>query len=221
MNGLNLRTEKNRIAQALGLKSTQNLSSSFLRSEVALSNTNVIKFEFLENKNASPWGSEKLLGQNDKFFVSQIALFLLKRVSTDKTAVANYTGILNTYLNRTILSGANDANAQVIYTGGRLRILKSRKEYIPAIDCGRFERVPQTQGNTTGGATSIASRDAKIHDLYAYIPVDQITLTGRDTLEFNLELPVTADMSGVNTYAVLILNGYLQTNAIADRSTNQ
>lgn len=221
MSSLNLRKEKAQIAAALGLRSTQNLSSSYLRSEVLLTNTNIIKFDFLKNNIASPWGSEQLLGQNDKFFISMFALFFLKRASTDKTAVANYTGVLNTYRNATILSAANDANIQAIYTGGRLRILKDRKEYIPAIDCSRFERVPQAQGNTTGGATSIVSRDAKLHDLYGYIPVDQMVITGRDNLEMNIELPVTADMSGANTYAILVANGYLQTNAIADRTRQQ
>lgn len=221
MSGLNLRKEKSQIAAALGLRSTQNLSNSYLRSEIELTNTNIVKFDFLKNNVASPWGSEQLLGQNDKFFISMLGLFLLKRTSNVKTLLANYTGVLCTYLNRTILSAANDANIQAIYTGGRLRILKDRKEYIPAIDCSRFERVPQTQNNTTGGATTIGSRDARLHDLYGYIPVDQMMITGRDNLEINLELPVTADMSGANTYAILVANGYLQTNAIADRTRQQ
>ena len=217
-------SEKQWISGKMGIN-YENLSQSYLRSLTALSTNSAISFSVQKNQKASPLVSENLLELNDVFVATHVRVALQQIASDTPTATQLLSAQTYTYADPQVFTGTNAANSGAIY-GGFLSITVDRREYLPAFPCTAFYRVGDTQTNaflSTDGTsgTPAATFDGNTgvnsysNGLFGFYPLDPIAITGRSTLDIdvNLNSAVAFDDSSNTVYAVLELRGYLVVNA--------
>jgi hypothetical protein len=209
--------EKRMLARVLGVE-VNNISQSFLRSEVLLSTTGSIDFNLLKSTANSPTVTSRLLDQNNTFITTHIGL-LLKKPTAD-TAAAHAIAKYYNYVNPAtgLFDATEDLNCQAIYNGF-LNINIDQINFLPAMACSDFERVPTSQQGqvtalTVTPTSGTIARDGKENGLYGQFPSDWLSFSGTQTVKATVNLPASVAMqpSGEFNYVVLFLRGYLITN---------
>lgn len=208
--------EKEYIKNTLGVP-YENLSQSYLRSEVALTTTTgKISFTLQKNKKANALVTEKLLELNDEFVITHFTVNL-KQIGADAPTDAQQgLAPLYTWEDPSTFSGTNAANVAALYNSN-LTWTIDRREYIPSFDARRLRRVPDTQTGTDVGYASsgVNTVNGYPNGLYSYFPAEPTKIDGRQTIDLSLNLPTsyTFDDSSNTVYAVFMCLGYLVVNA--------
>lgn len=160
------------------------------------------------------YNTENRLSINDGFSIFEIGVFVTKPASATSTIFKLYS-----YPNASVFSSSNVASSlDGFYNNGVLNISKDQVNYLqnyPLVN-HRYVQLNQdgltgASGYTTSGATAIASTALDSFDGKddGYAPLaSYINITGRDTLNINIQLP--AGLTAVETYqrCVLIFRGY-------------
>ena len=199
--------EKRNIQERLGIP-YENLSQSYLRSEIELTNLSSYQFRIQRGQVATPIVTERLLQLNDQFVITHFTLgtkFIAAAVPTD---LQQLTAAVNTYVNANTYTG-NAANAAAVFNSS-FSFTIDRKEYLPAFPTRSFLRVPQTQET---GANNL--QDGYENGLYGFYPSEPTLVDGRQTLDLLLDLgsAVTINAALQSAWAVLEFRGYLVVNA--------
>jgi len=208
-------SEKLYISQRLGIP-FENLSQSYLQKGVALATQSTISFPVQASQVGTPLVIDQLLQLNDEFVVTHINVHL-RTVGSDTPTTAQLQATKRyTYADTNIFTGTNSANIGAVFNGS-LSFTIDRKEFIPALDCFSFYRVPTAQTATDAGYTSSGNDQTNGWDngLYSYYVSEPVKITGRQTLDIAVDLgaSIALDDSSVTNYAVLNLRGYLVVNA--------
>lgn len=202
----------------------QNMSPSQLRCDsAALGTTQNIQFNFQKLSNTTASATSILLGNNDVFVVTDIALQIKQCADT---ASGHALAYYQTFFSSLIFTGAtNDPNMKAIYNSV-LSVIIDRVQYIPSLSTAVFERIGTSQQGTTttayvnastANATTTIARSEKTHALWGFYPVVPFVLKGNsETQQISITLPtslnLTADAN--SNFASLVFNGFLITNAI-------
>jgi hypothetical protein len=199
--------EKRYIQERLGIP-YENLSQSYLRSEVELTNLSSYQFRIQRGQVANPIVTERLLQLNDQFVISHFTLgtkFIAAAVPSD---TQHLTASVDTFVNANKYTG-NAANADAVFNAS-FSFTIDRKEYLPAFPTRSFLRVPTTQ--QTGSNNLVDGYD---NGLYGFYPSEPTLVDGRQTLDLILDLgaAVTINAGSQSTWAVLEFRGYLVVNA--------
>lgn len=199
--------EKRYIQERLGIP-YENLSQSYLRSELELTGLSSYQFKIQRGQVANPIVTERLLQLNDQFVISHFTLGTKFIAAAAPTAAQHLTADVDTYVNANTYTG-NAANAAAIFNGS-FSFTIDRKEYLPAFPTRSFLRVPTTQ---TTGANNL--KDGYDNGLYGFYPSEPTLVDGRQTLDLILDLgaAVTINAAAQSTWAVLEFRGYLVVNA--------
>jgi hypothetical protein len=212
--------EKQRIAMLLGVNVNE-ITSNYLRSNVALGSTSSITLPINEAAKSPRLVTDQLLAQNDVFCVTHIAFALSKIASATPSDAQLSNALLYRYVNRAtgLFDGTNDANLQSIFNGV-LSITVNNVKIIPRLDMFCFERVPDAQqGNVsaaiTGPTTYTQQRDGNPNGLFGYFPVDPFTIAGTGKNDFVVSLPTGVNMAEASetNYLVMQLKGFVASNA--------
>jgi hypothetical protein len=214
--------EKQRIAALLNT-TTDEISSSYVRSSTYLGNTSSLRLAVNAADKNPQYATDALLAQNDVFCVTHIAFGLSKVGAAIGSVTDALMGLalLYRYVNRAagIFDGTNDANLQLIYNG-ILSITVNNSKIIPKLDMFCFERVPDAQqGNINaaiaGPVTYTQQRDGNPNGLFGYFPVDPFTIAGTGKNDFVVTLPTGANMveSNESNFLTLQLKGFVASNA--------
>ena len=208
-------SEKTYISQKLGVN-YEDLSQSYLRSEVALTTQSVIEFTLQENKKATSLVTERLLGLSDQFVITHFTVGL-KRIAADApTDLQQLTAPVLTYDNKTSFAGTNGANVAAIYNSD-LSFTINRKVFIPQFPVRAFRRVPRTQTAADADYTSsgITTEDSYESGLFGFYPSEPTVIDGGQTLDLKIDLgsSVAMDDSSNAYYAVFEARGYLLVNS--------
>jgi hypothetical protein len=199
--------EKRYIQERLGIP-YENLSQSYLRSEVELTNLSSYQFRIQRGQVATPIVTERLLQLNDQFVISHFTLgtkFIAAAVPSD---VQHLTTQVDTFVNGNKYTG-NAGNADAIFNSS-FSFTIDRKEYLPAFPTRSFLRVPTTQQTAANNLI-----DGYDNGLYGFYPSEPTLVDGRQTLDLILDLgaAVTINAGSQSTWAVLEFRGYLVVNA--------
>ena len=207
-------SEKLYISQRLGIP-FENLSQSYLQKGVALATQSTISFPVQASQVGTPLVIDQLLQLNDEFVVTHINVHL-RTVAADSPTTAQLQATLRyTYADTNVFTGTNSANVGAVFNGS-LSFTIDRKEFIPALDCFSFYRVPTTQTAANSGyATGPKTSNGWDNGLFSYYVSEPVKITGRQTLDIAVDLgaSINLDDSSVTNYAVLNLRGYLVVNA--------
>lgn len=202
-------------------------SQSFLRSEFPLTSANnSLNFNFLANGNQLVNGesipTQNLLGQNDSFTVTGIALYIKKAVtvaSANPTPAEHAKAILRTFPNPVIFSNTGEADALQAIFNGEITIKLDTTDFVPSLPALSMYRVPRSQQGvgTATGVTGV-QRDEWEVPFYGKIEAQpSFEFCGQTQLSVVENLNASVDMSsGVTTsrnYAVLIFTGLLHSGA--------
>jgi hypothetical protein len=206
--------EKQYISQILSVP-FENLSQSYLQKAVLLTTQSVINFPVQTSQVASPLVTDKLLNLNDEFVVTHYTVFLRYVNSGTPTNTELLNALSITYCDLNTFTGTNAANVGAIYNG-TLTFTIDRKDFIPAWPARAFYRVPTTQTAANAYFTSSAIKTVNGFDngLYGFYQTEPVKITGRQTLNLNIDLGASVVMADSNKsyYAVLELRGYLLVN---------
>lgn len=199
--------EKRYIQERLGIP-YENLSQSYLRSEVELSNLSSYQFRIQRGQVATPIVTERLLQLNDQFVITHFTLGTKFIAAAAPTDLQHLTAPVNTFVNPNVYVG-NAANAAAVFNSS-FSFTIDRKEYLPAFPTRSFLRVPQTQET---GANLL--QDGYENGLYGFYPSEPTLVDGRQTLDLLLDLgsAVTINAAAQSAWAVLEFRGYLVVNA--------
>lgn len=157
------------------------ISPSFLRAEVALSNSKgVYKFDL--KKTGNEVQTEVKLDRNDLFVVTRIGLFLAQQVASSIGKE-----VLQSYPNATVfgVAGANAADLEAIYNGTTSLKIGSRVN-IEKMPNHFFRFVPTTQQSSATNKSETNIIDA------TYAPAPLISLHGTMDIELSVEFPTFA-----------------------------
>jgi hypothetical protein len=185
------------------------VTPGFLRIEQAISNGKpVYKFSCQKDSNSDSV-TEVKLDRNDKFKVSHIGLFLMKRLST-------LTGIevLQTYPNPTAIPDDStnflSAHLESFYNGS-ISIQVGQTVYIEKMDTRRFRCIEENVESA-----SITKSSGRENSGFVEL-TPQFELDGDGKTIISLEAPVHASAKVANTvtnttnYLVLMVRGFLIT----------
>ena len=225
MNSLQLVEQRKRIAELTGYN-PNDLSQSYLRSDVLLDSGAQFAFDFTFNKTGSN-KTEKLLATNDIFIITAIGIRFKKISSATPTDILHSNAKSYTFINTAagIFDGAaGDAKLQGLYSGN-LSVLIDNKNIFPAIPMQYFERITTAQqGNINaaiaGPVTYTTQRDANEGSNWGFFPVEPFIIKGDGKNYINLNGPVSQDYTEANenNYATCYLSGYLGQNCNNVRS---
>jgi len=206
--------EKTFIASRLNVP-YENLSQSYLRSEVLLGTQSVIDFILQANKKTG-LVTERLLDLNDEFVITHFSVGLKRIASDTPTNLQHLTAPVLTYDNSTAFAGTNGANVSAIYNSD-LSFTVDRKEFIPQFPVRAFRRVPTTQQSADAGYTSsgVNTVDGFESGLFGFYPSEPTKIDGRQTLDLSINLNDSTifDDSSNSYYAVFEARGYLVVNS--------
>jgi len=210
----NIVAEKTFIASRLNVP-YENLSQSYLRSEVLLGTQSVIDFILQANKKTG-LVTERLLDLNDEFVITHFSVGLKRIASDTPTNLQHLTAPVLTYDNSTAFAGTNGSNVSAIYNSD-LSFTVDRKEFIPQFPVRAFRRVPTTQQSANAGYTSsgVNTVDGFESGLFGFYPSEPTKIDGRQTLDLSINLNDSTifDDEGNSYYAVFEARGYLIVNS--------
>jgi hypothetical protein len=200
-------SEKRYIQERLGIP-FENLSQSYLRSEVELTNLSQYQFLLQRGQVAAPIVTERLLQLNDQFVVTHFTLGTKFIAAAAPTDTQHLIASVDTFVNANTYTG-NAANAAALFNSSFSWTI-DRKQYLPAFPIRSFLRVPTTQ--TTATNTLENGYD---NGLYGFFPSEPTLIDGRQTLDLIADLgaAVTISAASQSTWAVLEVRGYLVVNA--------
>ena len=200
-------SEKRYIQERLGIP-FENLSQSYLRSEVELTNLSQYQFLLQRGQVAAPIVTERLLQLNDQFVVTHFTLGTKFIAAVTPSDVQHLTASVDTFVNPNIYVG-NAANASALFNSSFSWTI-DRKQYLPAFPIRSFLRVPTTQ--TTATNTLENGYD---NGLYGFFPSEPTLIDGRQTLDLIADLGAAVTISGgaQSVWGVLEVRGYLVVNA--------
>ena len=200
-------SEKRYIQERLGIP-FENLSQSYLRSEVELTNLSQYQFLLQRGQVAAPIVTERLLQLNDQFVVTHFTVGTKFIAAAAPTDVQHLTAPVDTFVNPNIYVG-NAANASALFNSSFSWTI-DRKQYLPAFPLRSFLRVPTTQNDGVNNLTT-----GYDNGLYGFFPSEPTLIDGRQTLDLIADLgaAVTISAAAQSTWAVLEVRGYLVVNA--------
>jgi hypothetical protein len=199
--------EKRYIQERLGIP-YENLSQSYLRSEVELTNLSTYQFRIQRGQVSVPIVTERLLQLNDQFVITHFSLGTKFIAAAAPTATQHLIADVDTFVNPNTYVG-NAANAAALFNSS-FSFTIDRKEYLPAFDTRSFLRVPTSQSTAANNL-----KDGYDNGLYGFFPSEPTLVDGRQTLDLLLDLgsAVTINAAAQSTWAVLTFRGYLVVNA--------
>jgi len=158
----------------------------------------------------SPFNTEQRLALNDGFSIFEIGIFVADPASATSTIFKLFT-----YPNATQFATSDVATSlNGFWNNGVLNISKDNVNYLQNYPLLNHRYVPIVQDGITGGYTTSGATAPNGLDSFdgrdnGYAPLAQyINITGRDSLDINIQLP--AGLVAAETYqrAVLIFRGY-------------
>jgi hypothetical protein len=199
--------EKKFIQERLGI-AYENLSQSYLRSEVLLTNLSQYQFLLQRGQVASPIVTERLLQLNDQFVITHFTVGTKFINSATPTDTEHLDAPVDTFVNTNVYTG-NNANAAALYNASFSWTI-DRKQYLPAFPLRSFYRVPTTQNDGVNNLTN-----GYDNGLYGFFPAEPTLIDGRQTLDLIADLGAAVSISAASksVYAVLEVRGYLVVNA--------
>jgi len=206
--------EKKFIEAKLGLPYAS-LSQSYLRAETSLTTTSTIPFNLQSANVASPLVTEKLLNLNDVFVITNVSVgarFISGTTLTNQKQLN--TEVINYYDKNTFVETTYGANIASLWNSNLSWII-NRREYVPALSMRNFLFAPITQTATNSGySTGPSTQNAWNSPFTSFLPFEPTVISGRDTLNINVNLGSSVQFTAANTvYATLEVRGYLVTNA--------
>lgn len=197
------------------------LPMSHLRSDALLGTTGEIVFNINATQAATILPTERRLSLNNTF---EVLYATVKLWTWDTTRAPKLqTSLMYTYVNPFVFNsgaGVEAQNLNSIYNSGKLLYKLDNQILYPAIDCGRFERVPVSQeGQITacdaaGTVVGRILRDGYNEYQWEYGEmIPSLTLNGNGQNLFLIQLPESIDLAPdpaakrIN-YASLILHGF-------------
>jgi hypothetical protein len=210
----NIVNEKKFIEAKLGLPYSS-LSQSYLRAETSLTTTSTIPFNLQSANVAAPLVTEKLLNLNDVFVITNVSVgarFISGTTLTNQKQLN--AEVINYYDSNTFTEATVGANIASLWNSN-LSWTINRREYVPALSCRNFLFVPISQTATNEGyATGPKQTNAWNGPFTSFVPFEPTVISGRDTLNINVNLNSSVVFTSANTvYATLEVRGYLVTNA--------
>jgi hypothetical protein len=198
---------KKYIQERLGIP-YENLSQSYLRSEVELTNLSQYQFLLQRGQVAAPLVTERLLQLNDQFVVTHFTLGTKFIGAATPTDAQHLIASVDTFVNSNTYSG-NAANAAALFNSSFSWTI-DRKQYLPAFPLRSFLRVPTSQDDGTNNLTN-----GYDNGLYGFYPSEPTLIDGRQTLDLIADLgaAITINAASQSTWAVLEVRGFLVVNA--------
>ena len=210
----NIVNEKKFIEAKLGLPYSS-LSQSYLRAETSLTTTSTIPFNLQAASVAAPLVTEKLLNLNDVFVITHVSVGARFISGTSLTNQKQLNAeVLNYYDQNTFNEATYGANIASLWNANLSWII-NRKEYVPALSMRNFLFAPITQTATNSGyATGPKTTNAWNSPFTSFLPFEPTVISGRDTLNINVNLNSSVQFTAANTvYATMEVRGYLVVNA--------
>lgn len=206
--------EKKFIEAKLGLPYAS-LSQSYLRAETSLTTTSTIPFNLQSANVAAPLVTEKLLNLNDVFVITNVSVgarFISGTTLTNQKQLN--AEVINYYDSNTFTEATVGANIASLWNSNLSWII-NRREYVPALSMRNFLFAPISQTATNAGyATGPKQTNAWNGPFTSFLPFEPTVISGRDTLNINVNLNSSVVFTSANTvYATLEVRGYLVTNA--------
>jgi hypothetical protein len=185
------------------------VSPGFVRVEQAIVNGKTV-YTFPVTKDAnSDTVTEEKLDRNDKFHVSHMGLFLMKRLST-KTGIEVLQAYPNILEFADVSSTFLGADLEVFYNG-KLAVKVGQTVWIEKMDTRRFRSVEEVQQ-----AAASTKSSAKEHSGFIEL-TPQILLDGNEKNEIKIEAPVHSSAlvahttASTSNYLVMMFRGFLIT----------
>lgn len=205
-------SEKRYIQQALGIP-YENLSQSYLRAETNLSSLSQYNFTLQANKKSNPIVTERLLNLNDQFIITHFRIGLKALTIANISETLELNTQVQTFLDSSVFLG-DTANAGSIYNGS-LEFTIDRKQYLPEFPVSSFYRVPTTQSNTVSEGGNTIMVNGYDNGLFGFYPSEPTLIDGRQTLDINLVLGASVDITDATTLARVVFEtrGYLVVNS--------
>ena len=206
--------EKKFIEAKLGIPYSS-LSQSYLRAETSLTTTTTIPFNLQTASVASPLVTEKLLNLNDLFVITHVSVGARYISGTSLTNQKQLNAeVINYYDKNTFSEATYGANIASLWNANLSWII-NRKEYVPALSMRNFLFAPITQTATNSGyTTGPATTNAWNGPFTSFLPFEPTVISGRDTLNINVNLGTSVQFTAANTvYATMEVRGYLVVNA--------
>jgi len=206
--------EKKFIEAKLGLPYAS-LSQSYLRAETSLTTTSTIPFNLQSANVAAPLVTEKLLNLNDVFVITNVSVgarFISGTTLTNQKQLN--AEVINYYDSNTFTEVTYGANIASLWNSNLSWII-NRREYVPALSMRNFLFAPISQTAANAGyATGPKQTNAWNGPFTSFLPFEPTVISGRDTLNINVNLNSSVQFTAANTvYATLEVRGYLVTNA--------
>lgn len=210
----NIVNEKKFIEAKLGLPYSS-LSQSYLRAETSLTTTSTIPFNLQAASVAAPLVTEKLLNLNDVFVITHVSVgarFISGTTLTNQKQLN--AEVINYYDQNTFTEATYGANIASLWNANLSWII-NRKEYVPALSMRNFLFAPITQTATNSGyATGPKTTNAWNSPFTSFLPFEPTVISGRDTLNINVNLNSSVQFTAANTvYATMEVRGFLVVNA--------
>jgi len=210
----NIVNEKKFIESKLGLPYAS-LSQSYLRAETSLTTTSTIPFNLQSANVAAPLVTEKLLNLNDVFVITNVAVgarFISGTTLTNQKQLN--AEVINYYDQNTFTEATYGPNIASLWNSNLSWVI-NRREYVPAISMRNFLFAPISQTAANAGySTGPKQTNAWNSPFTSFVPFEPTVISGRDTLNINVNLNSSVQFTAANTvYATLEVRGYLVTNA--------
>ena len=206
--------EKKFIEAKLGLPYAS-LSQSYLRAETSLTTTSTIPFNLQSANVAAPLVTEKLLNLNDVFVITNVSVgarFISGTTLTNQKQLN--AEVINYYDKNTFNEAVVGINITSLWNSNLSWII-NRREYVPALSMRNFLFAPITQTAANAQyAAGASTQNAWNGPFTSFLPFEPTVISGRDTLNINVNLNSSVIFTSANTvYATLEVRGYLVTNA--------
>jgi len=206
--------EKKFIEAKLGLPYAS-LSQSYLRAETSLTTTSTIPFNLQSANVAAPLVTEKLLNLNDVFVITNVSVGARSITGTTLNNQKQLNAEVVNYYDKNIFTEATYGPNIASLWNSNLSWIINRREYVPALSMRNFLFAPISQTATNAGyATGPFQTNAWNSPFTSFLPFEPTVISGRDTLNINVNLNSSVQFTAANTiYATLEVRGYLVTNA--------
>lgn len=210
----NIVNEKKFIEAKLGINYSS-LSQSYLRAETSLTTTSTIPFNLQSANVAAPLVTEKLLNLNDVFVITNVSVGARFISGTTLTNQKQLNSEVINYYDQNIFTEATvGANIASLWNSNLSWII-NRREYVPALSMRNFLFAPISQTAANAGYAAGPKQTNAWNSPYtSFLPFEPTVISGRDTLNINVNLGSSVVFTSANTvYATLEVRGYLVTNA--------
>lgn len=159
--------------------------------------------------------TENKLDRNDKFVVTHMGLFLMKRLSTLIGAE-----VLQSYPNEMVFADVSTdfigEHLEAIYNG-KLGLKVGQTNFIEGMDLRRFRNVPTAQELTFNSTTSKVANSGQTEKTGFVEMTPQVTIDGNAKAMITIDAPVASShkvahtTSNTDNFIVLVLRGFLVT----------